>query len=121
MPPPPPASASATLKLSMLSYLEKHDVAGVLNVLVNKVGADQPDDPCAYLAAELAKWPGSCPQQSPPVRYSQTRAALALLSEPLWHLKWARLIPKMEHQASELGAPDPKMEHQASELCVPGP
>jgi hypothetical protein len=53
------ASASAAPKLSMLSYLEKHDVAGVLNVLVNKVGAEQPADPFAYLAEELAKRQGS--------------------------------------------------------------
>jgi len=42
-------------KLSMMDYLEKHNVAGVLNEMVNQLGAKQPDDPFKYLSEELAK------------------------------------------------------------------
>jgi len=42
-------------KPSVMAYLEKHGVAGVLDEAVNKLGTEQPADPFAWLSAYLAK------------------------------------------------------------------
>ena len=54
-PPAAAAGAAGGAKLSMMEYLEKHDVTGVLNQMVNDMATEQPADPFAFLSAELAK------------------------------------------------------------------
>ena len=38
----------------MMEYLEKHNVALVLNEAVNQVATEQPDDPFAAIAKKLS-------------------------------------------------------------------
>lgn len=47
------AAAISTPKLSMMEYLEQHNVAVVLNDAVNQLATEQPADPFAWLSSKL--------------------------------------------------------------------
>jgi leucyl-tRNA synthetase len=50
---PAAASASAAPRVSVFDFLEKHEVARVLNDAVNALGTEQPTDPYKWLAKRL--------------------------------------------------------------------
>jgi len=52
---PAAAAAAASPSEDMMAYLSQHGIAAKLNAAVNKLAAEKPSDPMAFLVAELAK------------------------------------------------------------------